>query len=156
MRERREEVLDEARRWVGTPYRHQKRLCQVGVDCIGLVWGVGERAGVLTVDPAMAKQFLGYSRLPSPPRFMRALDTFFRPVDSGDAEPGDIAVMAWDGGRLIPQHLGILAERDGRPMLIHAESVVGRCVEHGFVGEWPGRVCGWYRYPGLIDGNGNL
>ena len=151
----REEVLHEARRWVGTPYRHQSRLRGVAVDCIGLIWGVGEAAGVLEIDRDLVREFLAYSRLPSPPRFQRALRTFFHEVD-GDAIPGDIALMAWDRARLIPQHVGILSELEGRPMLIHAESIVGRCVEHGFVGEWPERVVSWWRYPGLSDGNGNL
>ena len=36
----RERVLDEARRWIGTPYRHQGTRLGVGCDCLGLVRGV--------------------------------------------------------------------------------------------------------------------
>lgn len=141
-------VIQEARRWVGTPYRHQHRSIGLGVDCIGLIWGVGEAVGVLEVDPGKVRRFLAYSRSPSPTRFLEALGTFFAgPFEQG--EPGDVCAMAWNAARDIPQHVAILAENDGKPSIIHAHSQIGRCVEHGFTGEWPGRVHSWWRYPGL-------
>lgn len=33
-------VVAEARRWIGTPYRHQASVLGAGCDCIGLVRGV--------------------------------------------------------------------------------------------------------------------
>ncbi len=33
-------IIDEAHRWLGTPYRHQASVCGVGADCLGLVRGV--------------------------------------------------------------------------------------------------------------------
>ncbi len=36
----REQILAEARTWIGTPYRHQASLRGVGCDCLGLVRGV--------------------------------------------------------------------------------------------------------------------
>ena len=41
-------IVAEARRWIGTPYRHQASLIHVGCDCLGLVRGVWralDRAG---------------------------------------------------------------------------------------------------------------
>ena len=35
-----DEVLAEARHWIGTPYRHGGSKCQVGCDCLGLVRGI--------------------------------------------------------------------------------------------------------------------
>ena len=40
----RNRIVCEARRWIGTPYRHQASLKGVGCDCLGLVRGVW-RAG---------------------------------------------------------------------------------------------------------------
>jgi len=34
------EILRAARRWIGTPYRHQASLRGAGCDCLGLVRGV--------------------------------------------------------------------------------------------------------------------
>lgn len=142
-------VLEEARLWLGTPYKHQHMLRGVGVDCIGLVWGVGEGAGVLTVDRAVAAQFMGYSRTPNPRRMKLALETFFVPAGD-DVLPGDFAWIAWDAARNLPQHLAILGEKRGKPTLIHADSVQGKCIEHGFTMEWPGLVRSWWRYPGVV------
>ena len=36
----RQEVLAEARRWIGTPYRHQASALGIGADCLGLIRGV--------------------------------------------------------------------------------------------------------------------
>ncbi|MGE3642766.1 MAG: NlpC/P60 family protein [Beijerinckiaceae bacterium] len=37
---RRNEIVAEARRWIGTPYLHQASLLGTGCDCLGLVRGV--------------------------------------------------------------------------------------------------------------------
>ena len=39
----------------------------------------------------------------------------------------------------------------GRPAMIHATGEVGRVVEHGFEGEWPGRLNSFWRYPGVAE-----
>ncbi|HEX5008312.1 MAG TPA: peptidase P60, partial [Hyphomonadaceae bacterium] len=36
----REAIVAEARRWLGTPYRHQASVFGAGTDCLGLVRGV--------------------------------------------------------------------------------------------------------------------
>ena len=36
----RDEFVLEARRWIGTPYRHQASMIGSGADCLGLVRGV--------------------------------------------------------------------------------------------------------------------
>ena len=33
-------IVEEARAWIGTPYRHQASLKGVGCDCLGLIRGV--------------------------------------------------------------------------------------------------------------------
>jgi NlpC/P60 family putative phage cell wall peptidase len=35
-----DDIVAEARRWIGTPYRHQASLIGVGCDCLGLLRGV--------------------------------------------------------------------------------------------------------------------
>ena len=41
-----EAIINEARRWVGTPYKHRGRHLHKAVDCIGLVFGVMETVGL--------------------------------------------------------------------------------------------------------------
>lgn len=51
-------IVDEARSWVGTPFRHQARIKGLGVDCVGLLVGVGEVLGLEVYDQT------GYGRQP--------------------------------------------------------------------------------------------
>lgn len=140
-------VISEARAWVDTPYHHQARMRGVGVDCIGLVWGVGEAAGVLDVDPDKVRRFLAYGRVPNPRRFREALDTFFLPVDPDDVRYGDVPWMEF--ARRVPMHVGIFACYEARATIIHALVEDGRVAEHSFGPSWRNKVHRWYRFPGM-------
>lgn len=142
----RESIVQEARRWVGTPYAHQAALLGVGCDCVGLIRGVGFACDVLPQRPEEWKLFNAYGRLPSPKRMAEGMRTFLIPVGTGAEQPGDIAWLAWRAD--LPMHLAILAESNGRPTLIHSYSDVGRVVEHGLSQQWSDRVVSWWRYPG--------
>jgi NlpC/P60 family putative phage cell wall peptidase len=147
----RQAVVAEARGWIGTPYQHQARVRQVGTDCVGLIVGVGIAAGVLEWSAEAFAPWRGYGRLPNPRKMREGLERFLIEIEADQVRPGDIPWFAWREGR--PMHLGIMATDDtlaeGRPTIIHATSLIGRVVEHGFAGEWPDRVEGWWRYPGL-------
>lgn len=149
------DVVTAARSWLDTPFRHKHRAKGIGVDCIMLAWAVGEEAGVITVDPAVWEQFKGYGRAPNPARMRQALAASLVEITEDQAGPGDIVWVHW-GHPDLPMHLAILADKAGRPTLIHARADIrsnafpdGRVVEHGFAEEWRERVAGWWRYPGL-------
>jgi cell wall-associated NlpC family hydrolase len=144
-------VLAEARTWATprTPFAHQSRKKGAGVDCLGLVWAVGERAGAMPrVSDREAKPFWRfYGRRPNPPVMRRCLARFLREIPAGDARPGDLAWMHWEEHGM-PIHMAILAEHDGRPMLIHSVWEVG-VVEHGMEAAHRERIYGWWRYPAI-------
>ena len=145
-------VVAEARSFVGTEYRHQSRVKGVGVDCVGLIVATGLAVGVLDWSEEAFAPWNGYGRLPNPRKMREGLERFLLPISAEDVQDGDIPWFAWREGR--PMHVGIMATDcsfgAARPMIIHATSTVGSVVEHGFAGEWPGRVEGWWRYPGLV------
>lgn len=143
-------VISEARRWVGTPYRHQARLLGVGVDCVGLIVGVGTACDVLPWSEEAFAPFAGYARLPNPGKMREAMGRFLVPVPAAEVQRGDVAWFAWRDG--LPMHLAILSRRDRRLTMIHATSQIGKVVEHGFADPWPRRVDSWWRYPGLVQG----
>lgn len=146
----RRDVVDEARTWVDTRYHHQARLKGVGVDCVGLIIGVGLAAGVLsTWTPENWKAFEAYGRLPNPARMGVAMRSYLTIIPPEVVADGDIGWFQWRED--LPMHLAIMATLDGRAMMIHANGLVGRCVEHGFAGEWPDRVHSWWRFPALAD-----
>lgn len=144
-RRKREEIVEEARRWIGTPYLHQHKVFGFGVDCLNLPRAVGEACGVLVVNEKRFAPLAAYSDQPSP----RTVEAVSRCLFKRTTRPllGDIARIAWRPG--LPMHFAILGEFRGRPTLIHALATKGGVVEHGFVAEWPGLVDSWWRFPGL-------
>jgi cell wall-associated NlpC family hydrolase len=107
----REQVVIEALTWLRTPFHHQARLKEVGVDCVMLLAEVYERAGVLP------HQEIGYY----PPdwhlhrdaeRYLMGLLEVAHEVTS--PLPGDVALFKF--GRVF-SHAGIVIEY---PRIIHA------------------------------------
>lgn len=158
---RRLNIVAEARSWVGTPFRHQARVKGHAVDCANLIIGVGEACDELWLDPALWRRFQNYGRLPNPRRMAEAMAAFLCPIDLGPWPPTDVHMLAgaghvWPGDVVwlqwrddLPMHLAILGDDPGRLTIIHALYDIGKCVEHGYVAEWPGRAHSWWRFPGL-------
>lgn len=133
-----------ARGWIGTKYVHQMRHRRVGVDCVGLIRGVGAEAGVLEISDEDFAPFAGYRPVPSPRKVRAFVDRFLELASPAD---GAIALLGYRPH--LPTHFGIGATFEGRPTLIHAHGDVGRCVEHGLAGEWRSRVISWHSFPGV-------
>ena len=143
----RERIISEARRWIDTPYHHQAMLRGVGVDCVGLIRGVGQVTGALPDDAEAWARYDGYSRIPNPRRMGEGMRQFLRPVD-GAPQEGDIAWLQWRPD--LPMHLAILAsDHRGGATLIHSYSEAGGVVEHGLTPEWLARVKSWWAYPNV-------
>jgi NlpC/P60 family putative phage cell wall peptidase len=143
----REQIVFEARRWLLTPYHHQAVVRGVGVDCVGLIRGVGHATGALPEDAEEWARFGGYSRIPNPRRMGEGMRQFLRLVE-GTPQPGDIAWLEWRDD--LPMHLAILAsDTRGGATLIHSYSDAGGVVEHGLTPEWLARIKSWWRYPNL-------
>lgn len=141
-------IVEEARTWIGTPFRHQARLKHVGCDCIGLVWKAAEKAGAFSPDPAAVQKYLDYGRHPNPRIMRQALLEFFTPIREEDAKAADVVWLKWRED--LPMHLALVAfDRHGRRTIIHAIQDAGRVVEHGFTQEWVDRIDSWWRYPWL-------
>jgi cell wall-associated NlpC family hydrolase len=106
---RRQDFVDEARKWIGTPFRDKGRT-KAGIDCVGLafvtVWAFDLNIDDVKGYPSRPNNtFKGYfdDRLPSKP-VAEALD-------------GDLYLFA-DGGHLC--HCGIASTRYGQPAVVHA------------------------------------
>lgn len=137
------EVVAEARRWIGTPYHLQQRLCGVGCDCVGLIVGVGLALGLIEAHGVPADY-----RAEADPRLVPELDRLFRRQVGLDAAPGDILLMWVDGRSRAPQHLAIVSECD---TVIHGLATGGirRIAEHRLDRSWRERRLGVWRYPGV-------
>lgn len=144
------EIVDEARSWVGTPFAHQHRTKGAFVDCVGLILGVGADLGLLSISAEDWAPYRNYTRTPNPRKMFEAMNEFleFQDVPKESAAPdGSIAWFQWREG--LPMHLGIMATFGARRTVIHALEPVGKCVEHTFDTIWQSRVDSWWKYPGV-------
>ena len=134
------EVVETAREWTGTPFRHQGRVRGMAVDCAGLLVGVARDLGLSEYDVD------GYPRVPDGITLQAILRAQLVEIDIDTARPGDVLLF---GFYRHAQHLGIITRID--PMyLIHAYEPQRRVVEHRVDTLWRRRVRGVYRFPGVV------
>jgi NlpC/P60 family putative phage cell wall peptidase len=136
-------IIDEARSWIGTPYRHQASLKGVGCDCLGLVRGVWralhgeepERAPPYTRDWAEAT---------SRETLAEAGARHLLPVARDAIQAGDVLLFRWRTG-LVAKHAAILT---ADATMIHAHD--GAAVaEVAFAPWWRRRLAYAFRFPGV-------
>lgn len=131
-------IIDTARTYLGTPYRHQGRVRGVGVDCLGLGICVGRELGFL--PEAFDQQ--DYTHQPVPAVLLAGLRRHLQEIELSDVQPGDVLVMDVAG---MPVHLGFRTDVG----LIHAYAPAGMVVEHGLRGPFARAVRYAFRVPGL-------
>jgi len=122
-----------ARTWIDTPFHHQGRVKNVGVDCAGLIIKVGHELGLLDFDVS------NYGREPAKEMMQHYLNKYFERITK--LEDGCILLMKFVTE---PQHLAIYTKDN---TIIHAYQSVKKCVEHTFNDKWAKRVVAMYRYP---------
>jgi cell wall-associated NlpC family hydrolase len=127
-------VIDEARAWVGVPFRHQGRDGS-GIDCVGLPIVVGQRLGFFAPDFEVAR----YGRLPTGELIERVQQHC---VPLARALPGSLVVIAWTK---IAAHVAICTGET----LVHAYESVGRVIEHGYRGRWVRMTHSAWALPGV-------
>ncbi len=137
-------VVDEARRWLGTPYLHQASTCGVGADCLGLICGVWRAL----LGP-LPEELPAYSRDWGEPAGRELLwqaarrHLLEKPLEQAAA--GDVILFRMRDGA-IAKHLGIQSETGPRPRFIHAYERHG-VVESPLSAPWARRVVGRFCYP---------
>lgn len=128
-----QQVVDEARTWVGVRYLHQGRS-RLGIDCIGLVLEIGKALELLPPE----LDDTNYSRLPTSGRLLEEISA--RCSVAPRAEPGTLVVISWSRD---PYHVAICTG----PTLIHSNATIGKVVEHGYRHPWPGLTQSIWRLP---------
>lgn len=141
-----DDVIAEARTWIGTPYHHQQCAKGHGVDCAQLIAGVGNAIGLM---PMLPRELVRYARTPNPKQMRAVLEMFMDPIKPGDAIHGDVFWMCWRPN--LPQHLGIYSDHHGAGM-IHSHQTSGGVVETALTEGVRNMIFGWWRYKGLTHG----
>lgn len=133
-------IIQIAREWLGTPFHHQGRVKGVGCDCIGLVIGVAEEAGI----EISRHDERNYSMLPDGKKLKAALDKYLMPIDIEDISGGDILLMKFNKQ---PQHVGIVVDAHcGGLGIIHCYMKARGVVEHGLDDYWRKKIVACYRF----------
>lgn len=137
------EVVEEARRWRGVPYKPAGETLE-GCCCAGLPFGVGKALGQI---PADAKLPPHHPLNPSPRVVLGAVGEHCVPVELSAACPGDMLLMSV-GERPVGQHIAFLSDH-GLIQLFPAMSIC-RVTEHGLDPFWSARIMRAFRYRGVI------
>lgn len=137
----RSKIVEQARSWVGTRYRHQGRSKEKGVDCVGLILGVGAELDLQLIAPKY------YAESPSSNLVLRYADQQLVRIENKELALGRVAIL-WGFDRNEAQHLAIVGEHAGRKTMIHSFSKAGRFLEHSWDSFWMKRLVRVYEFPG--------
>jgi NlpC/P60 family putative phage cell wall peptidase len=90
----RSQVIAEAHRWIGTPFRHDAEVCGGGVDCAHLVNAVYAAANRMThiKFPHYAPDWWKHANDPEQ-HIVENMKKYFREITEAEAKPGDICVL---------------------------------------------------------------
>ena len=143
----REQIVAEARSWLGTRWHHQASVKGVGCDCAGLVIGVARSLGIEGIEEYEgSSEMHGYGRQPTADTLRKACAQFFLPVPPRPLLAGNILLMRFSNE---PQHFALLAGGDP-PHIIHAYAQARMTVEHALDALWLSRVVAAYSYKGVV------
>jgi NlpC/P60 family putative phage cell wall peptidase len=136
------QLIEDARAWLGTPYRHQGSIKGLGCDCVGFLAEVAVETRLIT--PQLRAEFpTDYARFPSAGELRRLTSRHLRLVPYDARAPGDIVLMRFAEE---PQHLGMLTAVDPDQLIHCGQHGV---VEHRIDSVWRARIVRVYRFPGL-------
>lgn len=138
------DAVAEARRWIGTPYKHQASCFGAGCDCLGLLRGVWR--ALYGAEPEEAPPYTRDWSEPSREEVLwRAAARHLQPKPKDEAAAGDVLLFRMREGS-VAKHLGIAAEIGREPSFIHAYSGHG-VVESPFTRPWRARLVARFDLP---------
>ncbi len=137
------EIVDCARRWIGTPYRHQAARRGAGADCLGLVRGVWRE--VYGGEPERVPAYSMDWSEPQGDERLWAAATRHLVVKSGALRPGEVILFRMRAGA-VAKHLGIVAAAGPRPSFVHAYARHG-VIESPLSAPWARRIVAVFEFP---------
>lgn len=140
----REAIVTEARRWIGTPYRHQASLIHVGCDCLGLVRGVWR--AVSGPEPEAPPPYSSdWAEAGGEELLLRVMRRRFIKIDPRPFGAGDVLLFRMRDGAAA-RHLGIATDA---AHMVHAHS--GVATVEAPIGAWRRRIVASFAFPGVVD-----
>lgn len=145
MRSVQDQIVTQARTWLGTPFHHQARLKGKGCDCLGLIVGVVDELGLKDRrgQPLAGYDEVTYSKEPDGAYLLLKLMALLDEAPLAQAQPGDLALFTV---RNNPQHLAFLTDYEGMIGMIHCYAQSRRVVEHRLDDDWKQRLVRVFRW----------
>lgn len=144
------DVQKTARLYVGTPFRHQGRIRDLAIDCVGLVLCVGEDLGLVDSAgvPFLRADYPDYAAQPTSSFVLEELRRrATAKLPGAPIEPGDLLAIRIPS---LPCHAAVVVDRGGQLYMIHAyDSGPKQCVEHILSAAWRNRAVGVFGFPGV-------
>lgn len=143
-------VLAAARRWLGTPYRHQASVLGEGADCLGLVRGVWRE--VMGPEPETLPAYgPDWAEAGGDERLLEAARRRLVEIPPEQAIAGDVLLFRMAPGAPA-KHCAILSDPSGAGRMIHA--YWGRAVVESWMGRWwRTRLVAAFAFPGAPSEN---
>ncbi|WP_420853184.1 NlpC/P60 family protein [Rhodoplanes elegans] len=141
----REDIVAEARRWIGTPYRHQASLQGVGCDCLGLLRGVWRSLHGDEPEP-VPPYTPDWAEATGRDALLAAATRHLITIDAAAARPGDVLLFRWRPG-LPAKHAAIVASDT---TMVHAHDGAS-VAEVAIAPWWRRRIAGAFAFPDVID-----
>ena len=80
-----EEIINLARGWLGTPFKHQGRVKNHGCDCLGFIIGVGKELDIKPKGKNLSEiDEINYSQIPDSKRLQEKLSQYLMRIDLAD------------------------------------------------------------------------
>lgn len=130
-----QQIVAEARAWLGTPYMHGQAVKGLGCDCTGLIVGVLLELGLIDARPLMDAQ----PRIPPAGYLTERLLRCCAETDLDRRLPGDLLLFRVGG---VEQHAAIYS---GQSCMIHQLATINAVAEHSISPGWQERLVGVYR-----------
>jgi NlpC/P60 family putative phage cell wall peptidase len=134
-------IIDEAAKWIGTPYRHQAALKGIGCDCLGLIRGVWQ--AVMGGEPETPPPYTpDWAEARGEETLADAARRHMVEITPGEARAGDVVLFRWRD-RLPAKHAGILVAPD---RFVHAQQGAS-VTEVALSAWWRRRIAYGFRFP---------
>src|SRR5581483_8301887 len=130
-------IVEEAKRWLRTPYKNTGCIRGVGTNCAMLVWGVASCAGVLAPDAPAPRWYTPQLHVHSKDERLIEYVKSYGAREVDEPKPGDIVVYLSGQSH---GHAGIVIQWPD--LIVHTLPNIGCCYAHGIK---EGRLAGMTR-----------
>ena len=134
-------IVTEARRWIGTPYKHQASLRGAGCDCLGLLRGVWRE--VVGDEPEAVPAYTpDWAEAAGRETLLEVAQRHLSEIDRDAFQAGDVLMFRWRPD-LPVKHCAIAS---GTATMIHAYD--GHEVQETAIPpSWRRRIAAAFRFP---------